>query len=101
MCVPFTLSGKGAVIPYMAHLLGVVSLVMDEVGHAEFPVTEDPGNKQSWLERKREYILRLREEPADIQLLSAADKLHNARAFRRLTGDFRALSAPRYTKMLN
>jgi (p)ppGpp synthase/HD superfamily hydrolase len=116
---------KGTDIPYMAHLLGVASLVMGEAGHTGFPVTEemviaallhdaaedhggaprlkdieynfgpnvarmveglsdslteDPGNKQSWLERKRAYILRLREEPADVQLISAADKLHNARA---------------------
>ena len=115
---------KGTDIPYMAHLLGVASLVMGEAGHAGFPITEemviaallhdaaedhggllrlkdiehnfgsnvarmveelsdslteDPGNKQSWLERKQAYILRLREEPADVQLISAADKLYNAR----------------------
>ena len=116
---------KGTDIPYMAHLLGVASLVMGEAGHAGFPITEemviaallhdaaedhggvlrlkdieynfgsnvarmveglsdslteDPGNKQSWLERKQAYILRLREEPDDVQLISAADKLYNARA---------------------
>src|ERR1035438_1526116 len=116
---------KGTDVPYMAHLLGVASLVMGEAGHAGFPVTEDkviaailhdaaedhggllrlkdiehnfgsnvarmveglsaslaedPGNKQSWLERKQAYVLRLREEPADVQLISAADKLYNARA---------------------
>src|SRR5664279_4235345 len=32
---------KGTDIPYMAHLLGVASLVMGEAGHAGFPVTED------------------------------------------------------------
>ncbi|MGA2348827.1 MAG: HD domain-containing protein [Terracidiphilus sp.] len=116
---------KGTNIPYMAHLLGVASLVMGEAGHAGFPVTEEmviaavlhdaaedhggllrlkdiehnfgqdvarmveglsdsldenPGNKQPWVERKRGYILRLRDEPADIQLISAADKLYNAKA---------------------
>jgi (p)ppGpp synthase/HD superfamily hydrolase len=116
---------KGTGIPYMAHLLGVASLVMGEAGHTAFPVTEemviaallhdaaedhggllrlkdiehnfdanvarmveglsdslseDPGNKQSWLERKQSYIQRLRDEPADIQLISAADKLYNAKA---------------------
>ena len=116
---------KGTGIPYMAHLLGVASLVMGEAGHAGFPVTEDmviaallhdaaedhggllrlrdiehnfglnvarmveglsdsltedPGNKQSWLERKQAYIQKLRQEPADIQLISATDKLYNARA---------------------
>jgi (p)ppGpp synthase/HD superfamily hydrolase len=32
---------KGTGIPYMAHLLGVASLVMGETGHAGVPVTED------------------------------------------------------------
>jgi (p)ppGpp synthase/HD superfamily hydrolase len=32
---------KGTEIPYMAHLLGVASLVMGEAGHAGIPVTED------------------------------------------------------------
>jgi (p)ppGpp synthase/HD superfamily hydrolase len=116
---------KGTEIPYMAHLMGVASLVMGEAGHAGFPVTEDmviaallhdaaedhgglprlkdiehnfgsnvarmveglsdsltedPEKKQSWQERKEAYIERLREEPADVQLISAADKLYNARA---------------------
>jgi (p)ppGpp synthase/HD superfamily hydrolase len=116
---------KGTDVPYMAHLLGVASLVMGEVGYVQFPVTEDmviaallhdaaedhgglprlkdiehnfgsnvarmvaglsdsltedPSKKQSWLERKQAYIQRLREEPADVQLISVADKLYNARA---------------------
>jgi len=116
---------KGTDILYMAHLLGVASLVMGEAGHAGFPITEemviaailhdaaedhggllrlkdiehnfgsnvarmveglsdslaeDPGSKQSWLERKQAYISRLRGESADVQLISAADKLYNARA---------------------
>jgi (p)ppGpp synthase/HD superfamily hydrolase len=116
---------KGTDIPYMAHLLGVASLVMGEAGHAGVPVTEDmviaallhdaaedqgglprlrdieqnfgsdvarmveglsdslsedPGNKQSWPERKQAYIERLRGEPADVRLISVADKIYNARA---------------------
>jgi (p)ppGpp synthase/HD superfamily hydrolase len=43
-------------------------------------LTEDPEKKQSWQERKEAYIERLREETADVQLISAADKLYNARA---------------------
>ncbi len=115
---------KGTDIPYMAHLLGVASLVMGETGHAGFPVTEDmviaallhdaaedqgglhrlqdieenfgpnvarmveglsdslsedSSKKQSWLERKQAYIERLRGEPADVQLISVADKIYNAR----------------------
>lgn len=116
---------KGSDIPYMAHLLGVASLVMAEAGHAPIPVTEDMviaallhdtvedhgglvrledvkqnfgpevarmvaglsdsfvGNaeeKGPWDERKGAYVQRLRNEPPDVQLISAADKLHNARA---------------------
>ena len=116
---------KGTDVPYMAHLLGVASLVMGEVGYVRFLVTEDmviaallhdaaedhgglprlrdiehnfgsnvarmvaglsdsltedPSKKQSWLERKQAYIQRLREESADVQLISAADKLYNAKA---------------------
>lgn len=116
---------KGTDIPYMAHLLGVASLVMGETGHAGFPVTEDmviaallhdaaedqgglrrlqdieenfgpnvarmveglsdslsedSSKKQSWLERKQAYIERLRGEPADVRLISVADKIYNARA---------------------
>jgi (p)ppGpp synthase/HD superfamily hydrolase len=32
---------KGTEVPYMAHLLGVASLVMGEIGHVPFAVTED------------------------------------------------------------
>jgi (p)ppGpp synthase/HD superfamily hydrolase len=39
----------------------------------------DPGSKEPWEERKASYLVRLREEPADVQLISAADKLYNAR----------------------
>ena len=115
---------KGTDIPYMAHLLGVASLVMGEAGHAKVPVTEDmviaallhdavenqgglprlrdieqnfgphvarmveglsdslsedPCNKEPWPKRKRAYIERLRKEPPDVQLVSVADKLYNAR----------------------
>lgn len=35
--------------------------------------------KPPWLDRKRAYITRLRNEPAEVRLVSAADKLSNAR----------------------
>jgi (p)ppGpp synthase/HD superfamily hydrolase len=115
---------KGSKIPYMAHLLGVASLVMGETGEARVALTEDmviaailhdaaedqggltrledikhnfgsevarmveglsdslaedSGNKAPWPERKNAYIKRLRGEHADVQLISAADKLYNAR----------------------
>ncbi len=115
---------KATNIPYMAHLLGVASLVMGENGHAPIPVTEDmaiaailhdavedhggmprlhdiehnfgaevarlvrgltdsfaeePSERAPWEERKRAYVERLGREPLDVQLISAADKLYNAR----------------------
>jgi (p)ppGpp synthase/HD superfamily hydrolase len=115
---------KGTSIPFMAHLLGVASLVMGEAGQVPFPVTEDmviaallhdavedqgglprledircnfgaevarmveglsdsfeedSSQKKSWEERKQTYIFRLKDEPANIRLISAADKLYNAR----------------------
>jgi (p)ppGpp synthase/HD superfamily hydrolase len=115
---------KATTIPYMAHLLGVASLVMGESGQVDFPVTEDmviaallhdtvedhggatrledirqnyganvarmvrglsdtlaedPSQKEDWDERKRAYLERLRREPAETRLISAADKLYNAR----------------------
>jgi (p)ppGpp synthase/HD superfamily hydrolase len=116
---------KGTEIPYMAHLLGVASLVMGESGRVDFPVTEDmviaallhdtvedhggaprlkdvefnfganvarmvealsdtlaedAFQKEKWEVRKKTYVDRLRDEPPDVQLISAADKLYNAQS---------------------
>ncbi|HEY2861157.1 MAG TPA: HD domain-containing protein [Terracidiphilus sp.] len=126
---------KATGIPYMAHLLGVASLVMGENGHAPIPVTEDmgiaailhdavedhggmprlrdvehnfganvarmveglsdsfeedPDLKASWDERKSSYIERVKEEDLDVQLISAADKLYNART---ILTDYREIGA--------
>jgi (p)ppGpp synthase/HD superfamily hydrolase len=43
-------------------------------------LVEDPHNKESWEERKKNYLKRLRREAADVRLISAADKLYNARS---------------------
>lgn len=124
---------KGTDVPYMAHLLGVASLVMGESGHVPFPVTEDmvvaallhdavedeggrprlldieatfgkdvaaivegctdsfeedSSKKQRWEARKAAYIKRLPKEPPETLLVSAADKLYNARA---ILEDYREL----------
>jgi (p)ppGpp synthase/HD superfamily hydrolase len=116
---------KETVVPYLAHLLGVASLVMGENGHVAFDVTEDiaiaallhdavedtggrprleniraefgeevarivegctdsfeedSSCKEDWEPRKKKYLERLRSEPRDTLLVSAADKLYNARA---------------------
>ena len=43
-------------------------------------LAEDSSNKAPWLDRKKAYLDRLSGESADVQLISAADKLYNARA---------------------
>ena len=127
---------KGTSVPYVAHLLGVASLVMGESGHVRFPVTEDmvigallhdavedegglprlrdieanfgkevakivegctdsfeedSSKKLEWEVRKKSYIDRLRKELEGTLLVSAADKLYNARA---ILEDYRPLIAP-------
>jgi (p)ppGpp synthase/HD superfamily hydrolase len=129
---------KGTRAPYMAHLLGVASLVMGETGHVPFAVTEDmviasllhdavedagglprlqdievkfgkdvaeivkgctdsfemdSDKKLEWGMRKASYIKRLREEREESEgtlLVSAADKLYNARA---ILEDYRQIGA--------
>jgi (p)ppGpp synthase/HD superfamily hydrolase len=115
---------KGTHTPYMAHLLGVASLVLGEAGrgipvtedmviaailhdvvedHGGAPrleavrkefgsdvarmveglsdtVAEDHDKKEGWEERKRKYLEHLRSAPEDELLISAADKLYNAKA---------------------
>ena len=47
----------------------------------------DQTPKPPWLERKKAYIEHLREAPPSVRLVSAADKLHNARSILRDYGD--------------
>lgn len=42
-------------------------------------LAEDSNQKEPWEQRKEAYLNRLRGEAADLQLISAADKLYNAR----------------------
>ena len=102
-------------VPYIAHLLGVASIVLAEGGDEDMAIAallhdavEDQGGKPTlreierrfgvrvaklvdactdadsvpkppWKDRKTRYIEAVRHEPADARLISAADKLHNAR----------------------
>jgi GTP pyrophosphokinase len=43
-------------------------------------LAEDSNAKDRWEQRKQAYIERLRHEPADVRLISVADKLYNARS---------------------
>jgi (p)ppGpp synthase/HD superfamily hydrolase len=101
--------------PYIGHLLGVASIVIEYGGDEDMAIAallhdavEDQGGlprlreirkkfgkrvahivdgctdaytepKSPWLERKRSYIARVASEDAEVRLVSAADKLSNAR----------------------
>lgn len=60
------------------HLFG--KRVADIVASCSDSTETDPENKISWLVRKQNYLSHLREASPDALLISAADKLHNARA---------------------
>ena len=117
---------KGTTIPYVAHLLGVASLVLEHGGDEDeaaaallHDAVEDQGGaptlariraelgdavadtvsavsdtdvtpKPPWRERKERYLAHLRDASASARLVSAADKLHNARA---IVLDLRVLGA--------
>lgn len=106
---------KGSGIPYIGHLLGVASLVLEHGGDEDQAIAgllhdaiEDAGAEQEaaiadrfgprvagivrtctdadtvpkppWLARKQAYIAHLDTADRDALLVSACDKLHNARA---------------------
>jgi (p)ppGpp synthase/HD superfamily hydrolase len=50
--------------------------------------SDDATKKDSWAKRKKAYIGRLRDEPPEVRLISAADKLYNARA---ILADYREI----------
>ncbi len=91
--------GKGQ--PYVGHLLGVAASGLprldeirekfgDRVARIVDGCTDSyevSGEKQEWGERKRAYIEKVAHEPEDVRLVSAADKLANAR---EILSDYRA-----------
>jgi len=115
---------KGTERPYIAHLLGVASIVLDHGGDEDSAIAallhdavEDQGGrprlaeirrkfgvrvarivdgctdaytdpKPPWRPRKERYIAHLAEAPAEERLVSAADKLHNAR---EILSDYRRM----------
>ena len=110
---------KGSEIPYIAHLLSVTALVIEDGGDEDMVIAallhdavEDQGGltvldiirekfgehvakivlgcsdafgepKPAWRERKEKYLGHLRWADPDIQRVSLADKLHNARSILR------------------
>ena len=115
---------KGADVPYVAHVMGVASLVLEAGGDEDLAiaallhdVVEDCGGaprlreierrfgkrvagivdgctdsyvypKPPWRERKEAYLQKLRQEDEDVRLVSAADKLYNARS---ILADYRRI----------
>jgi GTP pyrophosphokinase len=115
---------KGSGIPYVAHLLSVAALVIEDGGDEDQAIAallhdavEDQGGdvtrqeirrrfgdrvaaivdgctdadvspKPPWRVRKEQYVAHLADAPPEVQRVSAADKLHNARA---LLQDYRDL----------
>lgn len=51
-------------------------------------LAEDPNGKEPWEQRKEAYIERVRAEQDDVRLISAADKLYNARS---ILDDYRVI----------
>ena len=110
---------KGTEIPYLAHLLGVVSIALEHgatedeaIGALLHDAGEDAGGdgriediqhrfgssvadivrgctdavtipKPPWRDRKERYIAHVRVASPSVVLVSASDKLHNARAILR------------------
>jgi (p)ppGpp synthase/HD superfamily hydrolase len=115
---------KETTIPYIAHLLGVASIVLEQGADEDEAIAallhdavEDQGGavaleeirrrfgdavaeivagctdawttpKPPWRERKEAYIAHLRHASPSVRLVSAADKLHNARS---ILADYRAI----------
>jgi len=109
---------KGTEIPYLGHLMGVASLVIDHGGDEDQAIAgllhdvledcgaeheasirrafgdrvadmvlactdgtpDEAGAKAPWTERKRLYLRHLESAADETLLVSACDKLHNARA---------------------
>ena len=68
------------------HMFG--DRVADTVEGCSDSTASDPAKKPLWTERKAQYLEHLRHANADVLMVSAADKLHNARA---ILADYREL----------
>ena len=115
---------KGSGTPYIAHLLSVAALVLEQGGDEDLAIAallhdaiEDQGGaatreairarfgdrvtavvdgctdadtqpKPPWRARKEAYLAHLPAAPPEVRLVSAADKLHNARA---ILADYRRM----------
>jgi len=94
---------KGTNIPYVTHLLAVAAIVGENGGTEDEVIAAllhdavasivegtsdtDVVPKPPWPERKQNYVAHLRDASRSVRLVSAADKLHNARS---ILADLRA-----------
>jgi (p)ppGpp synthase/HD superfamily hydrolase len=69
--------------------------VADIVAACSDSLVEDRTQKAPWWDRKTAYLEHLAHEPAEVALVSAADKLHNARA---ILTDYRVLGDELWSK---
>jgi (p)ppGpp synthase/HD superfamily hydrolase len=109
---------KGSDIPYIAHLMAVCALVLEQGGDEDQggkPTLEeirrrfgarvarlvegctdaDTQPKPPWRRRKEEYILHLQSAPPEVRMIVLADKIHNARSVLR---DYLALGDKLWTR---
>lgn len=110
---------KGSGTPYIAHLLGVTSIALENGGSEDEAIAallhdagEDAGGdavadivqgctdavtipKPPWRKRKEDYIAHVPAASASTRLVSASDKLYNARA---ILADFRQVSDEVWTR---
>ncbi len=70
-----------------ARVAGLVGGLSDSVGHPKPP----------WRQRKERYLSHLRNAPAELKLISAADKVHNCAAIRRDLGEVGSAVFDRFT----
>mgnify|MGYP000153159727 CR=1 FL=1 len=113
-----TQARKGTMIPYLSHLMGVASLVIEHGGDEDQAIAgllhdvledcgpeheaaireqfgdrviemvlactdgtpDERGEKAPWRARKEAYLIHVRHASQDALLVSACDKLHNARS---------------------
>ena len=64
-------------------------------------LVENADEREPWPERKRAYPLKLRDEPADVRLISVADKLYNVRAILEDYREVRSLIWNRFQRGRN
>jgi GTP pyrophosphokinase len=93
---------KGTSTPYVEHVLGVASLALNDDADEDEAIAAPP---QEAMENQDRLAMRARKEAygahaaavwASVVLVSASDKLHNARA---IVKDFRAVSDGRWDRI--